>query len=128
MDLYAKESAALREIGHEQALMREEQHGKLAEDLLVNKTSGRKVADEPQENDALWVMTCGEMMRTKMADFSLLLFLLWWKRLQTLLPETHWQKIVKRHPPPKNAAIAGTNDNASSSSAVHYAEKAGRVD
>ena len=54
MDLEAKESAALREIGHEQALMREEQHGKLAEDLLVNKTSGRKVADEPQENDALW--------------------------------------------------------------------------
>ena len=30
MDLEAKESAALREIGQEQALMREEQHGKLA--------------------------------------------------------------------------------------------------
>ena len=39
----------MSEIGKEQALTREEQHGKLAEDLLVNKTSRRRIADEPQE-------------------------------------------------------------------------------
>ena len=54
MDLEAKEAAALRGIGQEQALMREEQHSKQAENSLVNKASSRRIVDEPQENDDLW--------------------------------------------------------------------------